>query len=195
MPDRTSQDMLREVDLTTARNLSPLFDEAVRKEQPVVITRHGRERGLLLSYEQQRRLLAHFTLHVDVLPEEEDGGFTLWLRELNIGDYGRTLHEARANLLATVRSYVRHYFDQWDFYRHLAEDQAQEPYVHRLALARDDAELIHILFSSMQSPAPSPPGPDNTPETPSARSQAAPDADGDSGAPHEATPIEAALGR
>lgn len=44
MLDHASQAMVRAVDLTTARNLSPLFDGAVRKEQPVMITRHGRER-------------------------------------------------------------------------------------------------------------------------------------------------------
>jgi hypothetical protein len=148
MPDQASQAMLREVDLTTARNLSPLFDVAVRKEQPVVITRHGRERGLLMAWEQQRRLLSHFTLHVDVLPEDEVGGFTLWVRELKVGAHGATLLLARRELLDAVRSCVRHYLQEWDFYRHLPDMVAQEPYIHRLALATDDAELIDMLFSS-----------------------------------------------
>lgn len=48
---------LREVNLTEARNLSRLFDEAVRREHPVVIVRNRRERGLLLSQDAVLRLL------------------------------------------------------------------------------------------------------------------------------------------
>ncbi|MDQ2831254.1 MAG: hypothetical protein M3Y74_19675, partial [Chloroflexota bacterium] len=100
--------MIREVNLTVARNLSPLFDDAVRKEQPVMIVRGRNERGLLLSRDRQLRLLDVYALHVDVIPEEEIGGFTLWVRELNLGEYGSTLLAAREQLLDSVRSYVRY---------------------------------------------------------------------------------------
>lgn len=149
---KTETPMLREVNLTSARNLSPLFDEAVRQEQPVLIVRGGRERGVLLSREQQLRVLAHFRFQVDVIPEEE-GGFTLWLRELNIGEYGATLTEARAALLDGVRSYVRYFYQRWDFFRHLRDKVAQEPYVYRLSLAKDDGELIAMLFGAEEGSA------------------------------------------
>lgn len=145
------EQMVREVNLTTARNLSPLFDEAVRKERPVVIVRGKDERGLLLSRERQLRLLAPYRLHVDVIPEDEVGGFTLWLRELNIGEYGPTLLAAREQLLDGVRSYVRYYFQNWDFFRHLPDKAEQEPYVYRLSLAKDDNELIEMLFGADQA--------------------------------------------
>lgn len=138
--------MLPQVNLTTARNLSPLFDEAVRREHPVVITRGSHDRGLLLSRDQLLRVLGCYRLHVDVIPEEEVGGFTLWLCELNIGEYGATLLDARGQLLDAVRSYVRYYFQNWDFFRHLPDRVAQEPYVYRLSLAKDDDELIEMLF-------------------------------------------------
>lgn len=137
--------MMQEVNLTTARNLSPLFDEAVRKERPVMIVRGGRERGLLLSRDMLLRVLAQYKFHVDVLPEEDEG-FTLWLNELNIGGSGRTLKEARQALLSAVRSYIQDYIEHFDFYRHIPELTEQEPYVLKLSLAKDEAELIEMLF-------------------------------------------------
>ncbi len=142
--------MSKEINLTAARNLSPLFDEAVRKEHPVVIVRGKAERGLLLSRDRQLRLLAPYRLHVDVIPEEEVGGFTLWVREINIGEYGLTLLAAREHLLGGVRSYVRHYFQNWDFFQHLPDKAAQEPYVYRLSLAKDDEELLTMLFGTAE---------------------------------------------
>jgi hypothetical protein len=138
---------VREVSLTKARNLSPLFDEAVRRERPVVIVRGRRERGVLLSREAMLRLLVPYQFHVNVLPEDE-GGFTLWLRELNIAGTGACLHDARSDLLAAARSYIRDYLEQFDFYRHLPDLAAQEPYILRLSLAQDDAEVIEMLFGS-----------------------------------------------
>jgi hypothetical protein len=143
--------MIKEVNLTTARNLSPLFDDAVRKEQPVMIVRGRNERGLLLSRDRQLRLLDVYALHVDVIPEEEVGGFTLWVRELNLGEYGSTLLAARDQLLDSVRSYVRYYFQNWDLFRHLPDKAAQEPYVYRLNLAKDDDELIGLLFGDAKN--------------------------------------------
>lgn len=145
--------MVREVNLTAARNLSPLFDEAVRREHPVMIVRGRRERGLLVSREAMLRMLASYRFHVDVLPEEE-GGFTLWLRELNVAGTGLDLSQARRDLLAAVRSYVRDYIQQFDFYRHLTDLAAQEPHVVRLSLAQDDAELIEMLFGAQAEDEP-----------------------------------------
>lgn len=139
--------IMQEVNLTTARNLSPLFDEAVRKEHPVMIVRGGRERGLLLSREMLLRVLAGYKFHVDVLPEENEG-FSLWLRELNIGGTGHSLKEARQSFLSAVRSYMQDYVAHFDFYRHLPDLADLEPYVLRLSLARDDAELVGMLFGS-----------------------------------------------
>lgn len=137
---------LREVNLTTARNLSPLFDEAVRKEHPVIIVRGGRERGVLLAQDAMLRVLAPYEFHVDVIPED-NGGFTLWLRELEIGGTGESLSEARRDLLAATRSYVSNYLQQFDFYRHIPELARLEPFVLRLALTRHDKDLVDTLFT------------------------------------------------
>ncbi len=147
--ERMAQDpaepMVEEVNLTSARNLSPLFDKAVRREHPVMIVRGGKERGLLVARDTLLRVLSGYRFHVDVLPEDE-GGYTLWLKELKIGGFGATIKDARAQLLAAVRSYVRNFLDEFDFYRHLPEMVEQEPFVLRLSLAKDDAELVAMLF-------------------------------------------------
>ncbi|MDO8671837.1 MAG: hypothetical protein Q7O66_10470 [Dehalococcoidia bacterium] len=137
--------MVREVNLTTARNLSPIFDEVVRKEHPVMIVRGCHERGLLVSRETLLRVLNQYEFHVDLLPEDDDS-FTLWLKELETGGTGRTLPEARQDLLSSVRSYVRNYLQQFDFNRHLPYMARQEPHVLRLSLAKNDSELIEMIF-------------------------------------------------
>lgn len=142
--------VLREVNLTSARNLSPLFDEAVRYEHPVMIVRGRRERGVLLSRDAVLRLLAGNRFHVDVIPEDVDG-FTLWVRELDVGAHGATVRAARDRLLAAVRAYATDYVRQFDLFRHLPDKAVQEPYVLRVSLAKDDAELVEMLFGPAES--------------------------------------------
>jgi hypothetical protein len=144
--------LLHSVNLTKARELSPLFNEAVVDERPVVITRGARDRAVLASRDSMERMLAAYQVHVDVLPEDE-GGFSLWALELDIGGTGPSLEAARADLLSAVRSYVRDYRQQFSFYRHLPDIAAKEPYVFRLSLAKDDAELIRLLFGGQETPA------------------------------------------
>ena len=136
--------ILREVNLTTARNLSPLFDEAVRHERPVLITRGGKERGVLMARATLQRLLAHcrFTVHEEAHP----GDVRLRLQPLDLEAHGATPAEARQALMAAVRVYVQDYLDRFDFYRHLPERVRLEPHVRRLSLAQSDADLGRMLF-------------------------------------------------
>src|SRR5579864_3348006 len=138
----THEPMLHSEKFTDARSkFSILFDEAVRDELPVMIERGGREHGLLVARDALLRMLAPFRIHVDVLPED-DSGFTLWLRELDIGGTGPTLKEARTDLISAVYSYVRDYWRQFALYRHLPDMSAKEPYVLRLSLAHSEQELV-----------------------------------------------------
>jgi hypothetical protein len=139
--------MLDSVNVSEARKFASIFARAVHDERPVKIVRYKREQGVFVSRAQLLRALDHWRVTVDVVPEES-GGFTLWVRELNMGSHGATLAEARTALLHDVRSYVRHYFKMWDMYRHMSDTQAQMPYVLRLSLADDDKELAQLLFGS-----------------------------------------------
>ena len=102
-----------------------LANHEVGTIQPIsALSRVTRERGVLLSRDALLRVLAPYRFRVNVLPED-DGGYTLWLRELNVAGSGRTLSQARQDLLAAVRSYVRDYSQHVDFYRHLPDRPAR----------------------------------------------------------------------
>ena len=140
-----------EFNLTSARNLSPLFDRAVRGDQPVLISRNRKERAVLVSLDLLLRLVDR-PMHVDVIPEES-GACTLWVRELNIGATGGDVLDARARLLDIVRAYIADYVAQSAFYRHFADLAAQEPFVRLLSFATTDAELVGLLFGKDQEGA------------------------------------------
>jgi len=142
----TRKPILHSEKFTDARSkFSLLFDEAVQSELPVVIERGGREHGLLLGRDALLRVLSPFSFHTDVIPEDE-GGFTLWQRELDVGGMGDTLKAARDALVSSVCGYVRDYWQQFGFYRHLPDMVAKEPYVLRLSLVDSDQELLDVLF-------------------------------------------------
>jgi prevent-host-death family protein len=147
-------EMIATVPLSEARaRFSTLYDAAVGAGQPVRIHRRGDEDAVLLSRDQLRDLVGMYISHVHVIPEEVTGGYTLWIDELNIGENGVTLSAARDALLAAVRAYVRDYLERYTFYRHFRDKVAQYPYVLRLSLAQDDAELKGLLFAPMAPPA------------------------------------------
>ena len=137
--------IIDEVNLTAARNLSPYFDKAVRQEHPTLIRRGRNERGVLLSREAALYALSEYGFHVDIIPEE-DGEFTLWINELELGASGNSLKEARQNLLAEVRSYVRDYLDNVTFYRRFPDKERQYRHILRLGFAINDEEIAAMLF-------------------------------------------------
>lgn len=145
--------MIATIPLSEARSrFSALYGEAVDAGRPVRIHRRGDADAVLLARDQLRDLVGAYLSHVHVIPEEETGGYTLWVDELTIGEYGETLPAARDALLAAVRGYVRDYLDRYTFYRHFRDKAAQYPYILRLSLAEDDTELKHLLFAPMASP-------------------------------------------
>jgi len=151
-----SEAMIHEVNVTEARKLiSLLFDEAVKGERPVVIVRDGKEEGLLIARELVRRLVASYQLHVNITPHEDGKGFTLWVPELKVVADGASARKARENLLSAIRAYIRDYFEQFDYYRHFTDKLEQQPYVLRLSLARDDGELLEMLFGRKPAREPS----------------------------------------
>lgn len=146
MPTR-AKSLVHCVNFTTARNLSPLFDEVVRQQRPVMIVRGGRESAVLISREALSRLLSSYQIHIDTLPEDEHG-VTLWARELSVAGTGPTSAAARADLVSSLNAHILDYWQHFDFYRHLPELAAQEPYVLRLSLSQGEDELDELLFGS-----------------------------------------------
>lgn len=147
MAAKATEPMIHEVTVTEARKLiSQIFDEAVKGGRPVAVVRDGKDEGLFIARELVRGLLQGYQLHVNITPHEDGAGFTLWVPELRVVADGASAKEARENLLFAIRSYVRDYFEQFDFYKHLTDKLEQQPYVLRLSLARDDDELLEMLF-------------------------------------------------
>lgn len=142
--------MIETIALSEARTrFSALYDEAVEQGRPVRIHRRGDADAVLMARDQLSAVVGEYVCHVHVVPEEETGGYTLWIAELNIGEHGETLTAARDALIAAVRSYARDYLDRFAFYRNFRDKVAQYPYVLRLSLAEDDAELRELLFAPM----------------------------------------------
>lgn len=139
------ESVVRQVDIATERELGDVLGDAVRQAHPVVLLGQTAGEGVLLSREAILRLLSPYRFHVDVIPEDE-GGFTLWFRELNLASTGPTLKDARQRLLAMSRAYCQDYFDHFVADRTVPELAAQEPYVLRLSLAHDDRERLAMLF-------------------------------------------------
>lgn len=134
-----------EVTLTEARNLSPWFERAVGEERPVRIVRGRRDHALLVSASLLERLLASYQFTI-LTETDPDYAHSFNIIELDIHATGPTLERARDNLVALVRDYVQEYIEQFGFYRRIPEFAVQEPYIRRLSLARDDAELSAMLF-------------------------------------------------
>lgn len=153
--------LLHEVSLTEARDLSPLYTEAVRGDRPVVIRRRGDADAVLARRDFLRDLLTPYTFHVHYYEEDADdagegeggGGYTLEVAELRVTAYGATLAEARTALLTSVRSFARHYLDSWEKYRHFRDKAAMQFHIARFALARDDEERIRMLFGTTRAEA------------------------------------------
>jgi len=98
-----AQSLVHEVTLTEARDLSPLYTEAVREDRPVIIHRRGDEDGVLARLDFLRELLMPYIFHVHYYEEDAEddregaggGGYTLEIEELNIAAYGAMVPEAR----------------------------------------------------------------------------------------------------
>lgn len=127
-----------------------VIQEATHDGRPVIIApRDEPVEAVVLSRPVVKQMLSKYPFHTRVIPEEEDGGYTLWIDELALGEYGDTILAARDALLVSVRSSTTHFFNHWDVYRHRPDQQARYFHYLRVALA-DDAELKRILFTPSQ---------------------------------------------
>src|SRR3954454_12398022 len=128
------------------RNFHAVLEEAVQHDRPVVIDPRDMAETILLSRDQLLRALEPYAFHTRIIPEEEDGGVTLWIEELALGEHGATLREARDALLASVRSSATRFLQKWDFYRHVPDQAARYFYYVRATLATD-SQLKQMLFT------------------------------------------------
>lgn len=128
-------------------HLEAALDAVVHDGQPTILYGSDHENAaIIVPRDLVRDILRSFAVRVDFLPED-DGSMSLWVHPMNIGCNEPTVQDAENALLLEVRQFIRHFFAAWDHYKQFPEQAALRPYVLRLALAYDDDELKHLLFS------------------------------------------------
>src|SRR5579864_5703604 len=93
--------LLDEVSVTEARQMRQHYDNVVHGKRPFLITRYRDPGAVVMSREDLARVLRRYRFSVDLLPEE-DGSFTLWIPELEVGESGDTIRDARQALVEAV---------------------------------------------------------------------------------------------
>ncbi len=147
-------ELLTHYDASTARDhFRAVVREAVRDERPVLVKPRDEEAVVVLARARLLDLLAPYQPHVEILPEEGDGGFTIWIEELRAAAYGETFAAAREAATDEAIAYVQHLLREWPRLRH-TDRAADLPYVARLSLAESREEFQILLFSRLADPVP-----------------------------------------
>lgn len=143
-------EMLTHYNASEARvHLKRIVREAVRDERPVLLEPRDEEPAVVVSRAQLLEFLSPYACHVEIIPEEEDGGFTIWIEELRATAHGETFAAAREAAVDEAADHVRHFMQEWLRYKHT--DRAKDfPYVARLALAESREELGAFLFRRLE---------------------------------------------
>lgn len=140
--------LLDEVSVTEARQMRQHYDNVVHGKRPFLMTRYRDPGAVVMAREDLARMLQRYRFTLDLLPEE-DGHFTLWIPELNLGESGPTIKAARKALVDATRAYVQQYWNRYDAWQHIPDKSAQWPYVLRLSLAHSDQEILAMLLESV----------------------------------------------
>jgi hypothetical protein len=141
--------MVEELQFSQAKaRLSAVMDDVVHRDRLKAVRR---DRGTdeimyLMPREVLTAAVGSARVSVDYLPDED--GIGLWVNDLDIGAHGASVEEARRNLLASVRAYIANFLGELPVYLSWPDRARLVPQVLRLAMARDDMELAHLLFDS-----------------------------------------------
>ena len=146
-------DFLTHYDASSARDhFRAVIREALRDERPVLVKPRDEDAVVVLARAQLLQLLASYQPHIEILSEDEDGGFTVWIEELRATAYGETFALAREAAVDEAITYVQHVLREWPRLKHT--DRARDlPYVARLSLAGTREEFRSLLFSRLEPSA------------------------------------------
>jgi len=137
--------MLTEVQFTEARNqLSTLYDRVFNAFNPVIIKRKQSEEIALLRVDLLKMLLAEYDLRPEVIPEA-DGSVTLALDRLELYTNGDTAEKALADLVEDLKLYARDYIMRPQLFLQAPNRKGHFPYILRVLLCEDDAEIRQLL--------------------------------------------------
>ncbi len=137
--------ILAELQFTEARKeFSNLYDEVYHSYKPVIIKRKQNEEIMLLRPDLQKRLLAGFSLKPELL-HEADSSITLALDQLEIYVNGTTIEETIQALISDLKNYAEDYLIRSALFLNAPNRAGHFPYVLRILLCNDDAEIRSLL--------------------------------------------------
>ena len=143
--------MLSELNLTDARKeFSSLYDQVFNLFKPTIIKRKKSEEIMLLRVDQQKMLLAYYSLK-PVIITENDGSITLALDNLEIYSNGSSLEEAIKDLIDDLKIYALDYLEHSQLFLNAPNRKSHFPYVLRVLLSDSDDEIRDLLELSNAS--------------------------------------------
>ncbi len=143
-------EMLTRYNVSEARaHLKQIVREAVRDGRPVLLEPRDEDAAVVVSRAQLLELLTPCECHRGIIPEEDDGEFTVWIKDLRATAHGATFAAARDAAIDEAAEHVRHFLQEWMRYKH-TDREKHFTYVARLALAESRDELGALLFSRLE---------------------------------------------
>jgi hypothetical protein len=119
--------------------LSDLMTQVVHEHRPRVISRHrGKEQMLLVRTDDLADYLRSFRFETETVADDRE--VTLALPALGLLGFGKSLDEARADLLVELRAYARDFFERATFYA-ATDRAAHAPWLLRFAVTPPERQL------------------------------------------------------
>lgn len=141
------QSLLTHYNSREARShFADLVREVARDERPVVIAPRDEAASVMIERDLLLKLLEPYAPHVEIIPEEGAGGFTIWIEELRALARGDTLAAAQDAAARDAFSAVHHFLALWPRFKH-TDRRADFYYILRLALAETPDEMRDLLFT------------------------------------------------
>ncbi len=143
--------MLSELNLTEARKeFSSLYDQVFNSFKPTIIKRKKTEEVLVLRVDQQKMLLANYSLKPEII-EENDGSITLALDNLEIYSSGSSLEDAINELVEDLKIYASDYLQRSQLFLNAPNRKSHFPYILRVLLCDSDKDIRDLLELSNAS--------------------------------------------
>jgi Antitoxin of toxin-antitoxin, RelE / RelB, TA system len=134
---------------TFRKEMSPRLNSVLHDHLPLPVQRGRDELALLLGAPEVKVLLANHHFNPEVSAGEE-GGFSIWLAELEIYGQGPDYDAAKQDLLDEVRDYVDEYLSDSTYVR--APNRALHlPYIVRAYIADREGDLAQVIFGTPDS--------------------------------------------
>lgn len=137
--------MLSELNLTEARKeFSTLYDQVFNMYQPAIIKRKKSEEVMVLRVDQQKMLLANYSLKPEII-HEDNNSITLALDSLELYSNGSNLDEAVNELINDLKVYASDYIQRSQLFLNAPNRKSHFPFILRVLLCESDEEIRQLL--------------------------------------------------